>query len=65
MMSNDKDLVAIIPCTDEDVVDEMVKAVNVALDCFPNAKIKSVEHINSGTRMDFEKPAERRMKIGD
>ena len=38
--------------------DGCVEAVQVALTAFPDAKIKSVTHANTGTKLEFENPAQ-------
>ena len=39
-------------------VDGCVEAVQMALTAFPDAKIKSVTHANTGTKLEFENPAQ-------
>lgn len=51
----EKHLVAL---TDKKDVDGCVEAVQMALSAFPDVKIKSVTHVNTGMRLDFENPAQ-------
>ena len=55
----------LIAMSDRGDVDGCVEAVQVALSAFPDTKIKSVTHANTGMKLEFEKPAQKEAENGE